>query len=868
MSTQDSQPTSETGQRSSAEAKPAQRRAGLSAGDRFGKYEIGRQIGAGGMSVVWKGYDRLLDRHVAIKQLILETLELGDDLHERFSAEAAIQKKVSHSSGHIVRVFDLVDNEHGLFIVMEYVPGQSLDQKLAKSPEPTPPRDALGLVGTVAQALGAIHKHQIVHRDLKPSNILLTRSGGLKVCDFGLAALLGEQEALSTGSVRYMAPELFRAGPVDGRADIYSLGMIAYELLAGRKRFNDAFKIVLRDTRNQSLRWVKWHTNPRAKVAPLSKLGLGIDPQLDELVARMMEKDPDQRIASSAELIGAIRRHFAASDGNGAASGTTAGGLGDVGEETEALAGPLPDSDSPTAALPRRGRGPYILAAVLAAALVIVGGLWLRSNQRANAERAEARAEARSAYDQAKSEYQAKDYQKALAGFEDLAKARGANSTLVRASDAYAQLARAQLALQDGDYTAARDGFGAVQKLAVLKDLHREIEIQRDEANRLLSFATEFDKIEEAIEAGQWGAARQLHSDLADSQTATEAAQDRLSELHTRITRGLNQSDVDAALAKAAALVAEDRRDEAIRELELEQFKYNSPRIQQQIEQYERDTRYDRALAQADEAEQGGRLAEALAAVKSAAQIKPGAALQERARQLNGRLAFERGRAAEQAGDRAAAAAHYTSAAGYGLAAANQALERIKVANKNDAFIGAADQALASGDYETAIRQYENAQPLSAQVQSRLISARVRLKLRQGRDLLEQGEIEAAREAFNAAVELAPDDQAASQGLFDVGVRIKYLRLLAEGDELRATGRFRPAKRKYQAAKDALDTKEVQKRLSDTEYESLVAKAEYYISIADWKAADGWLTTASKVRSTKQVRQLMDKVKQQLKSAR
>src|SRR5439155_314842 len=120
---------------------------------------------------------------------------------------------------------------------------------------PMDQKQVLGIVGATALALEAIHKEGVVHRDLKPSNILLPRAGGLKVVDFGIAGLVGAQEALSVGTVRYMAPELFAEGGLDGRADIYSLGIIAYEMLAGREKFNEAFRVVIRDQRNQAMRW-------------------------------------------------------------------------------------------------------------------------------------------------------------------------------------------------------------------------------------------------------------------------------------------------------------------------------------------------------------------------------------------------------------------------------------------------------------------------------------------------------------------------------------------------------------------------------------------------------------------------------------
>ncbi len=291
--------------------------ANLAPGDKLDKYEVIEQIGAGGTSVVWKGYDPLLDVFVAIKQPLLDPIDDSDPLREKIRIEADIQKRISHGQKHLVAVRDFIEDARGLFIVMEHVEGPSLEQRMAQIGEPLDVNDALGIVGTTALALDALHRQNVVHRDLKPSNILLPASGGLKVCDFGLATLLSEQDAMSIGSVRYMAPELCRGDTADGRADIYSLGIIAYELLAGREKFNEAFKIVLRDQRNQALRWMKWHSNPRAQAPNLATLNPKVPQTLAELVARMLEKDATQRVESAPQLISAIRRHFVDAEGHG-----------------------------------------------------------------------------------------------------------------------------------------------------------------------------------------------------------------------------------------------------------------------------------------------------------------------------------------------------------------------------------------------------------------------------------------------------------------------------------------------------------------------------------------------------------------------
>ncbi len=284
---------------------------GLRPGDKIDKYEVVEQIGAGGFSVVWKAYDRLLDKHVAVKQITVDPSVDQETFRERFRKEAAIQKKAAQEHKHLVRIIDFIEDPRGLFILMEYVNGPSLEHLLAQNPGPVDVNTALGIAAAAAVALGAIHDQGIVHRDLKPANILLPNEGGLKICDFGLASLMEDQETPSVGTVRYMAPELLDSKQADGRADLYSLGMMLYEMLIGRANFEDSFKTVLRDQRNVALRWMKWHTNLKIKATPIRQYVPAVPEGIAQLVERMMEKDPVQRIGSANELIQAMRRQLA-----------------------------------------------------------------------------------------------------------------------------------------------------------------------------------------------------------------------------------------------------------------------------------------------------------------------------------------------------------------------------------------------------------------------------------------------------------------------------------------------------------------------------------------------------------------------------
>ena len=347
---------------------------GLQPGDKLDKYEVGQQIGAGGLSVVWKAYDRLLNQTVAIKQLVLDSGVDEDAFRERFRREAEIQKKLSQANKNLVRVIDFVEDTRGLFIVMEYVDGPSLENLLSQNPGPVELKTALGIAAAAAVALGAIHKQGVVHRDLKPANILLPKDGGLKICDFGLASLIADQDTPAVGTVRYMSPELLNAEPGDARADMYSLGIILYEMLIGRQNFDDAFKIVLKDQRNQALRWMKWHTNAKVKAPPIKQYVASTPDPIAELVERMMEKDAGQRVGSMDQLIEAMRRQLAAPGSAAPAPGATA-------TPTKTAVG------DKTAALPKRNKLLIAVAAmVIFWTLVGIGYVVISGNKEAAKE--------------------------------------------------------------------------------------------------------------------------------------------------------------------------------------------------------------------------------------------------------------------------------------------------------------------------------------------------------------------------------------------------------------------------------------------------------------------------------------------------
>jgi len=282
---------------------------GLAKGVKVGKYEIVERIGMGGQAIVYKGYDAMLDRHVALKQ-ISSHLAGDPKFMDRFRKEAQILARLGNEQESIVTIHELIEDERGLFIVMEYLAGASLEKVLEDTKGPTEPKATLQIIWRLAAALHAVHSAGVIHRDLKPSNIIIGDGLRPKITDFGVAAMSGEA-SMALGTTKYMAPELYGdLHKVDGRVDMYSLGFIAYEMLGGRPKFNEIFAEIIRDKHGEQLRWMKWHGNTSVAAPLLSEVNPSVPEPLSEIVAKMMAKDPDKRFGSMEELGRTIKTVF------------------------------------------------------------------------------------------------------------------------------------------------------------------------------------------------------------------------------------------------------------------------------------------------------------------------------------------------------------------------------------------------------------------------------------------------------------------------------------------------------------------------------------------------------------------------------
>src|SRR4051812_40944819 len=198
----------------------------------FGGYELQDRLGQGGMGVVYRAFDTVLQRIVALK-LVLTPEGLEPDMRERFFREARAAGLLSHKN--IVTVYDLGEHEGKPYLAMEYLDGEDLQKRLAR-PERMSLRHKLDLAIEVCEGIEFAHSHGIVHRDLKPANIYVTERGTAKILDFGLARLISSQLTNSNmlmGTLNYMAPEQVRGERADQRSDVFSLGVVLYELFGG-----------------------------------------------------------------------------------------------------------------------------------------------------------------------------------------------------------------------------------------------------------------------------------------------------------------------------------------------------------------------------------------------------------------------------------------------------------------------------------------------------------------------------------------------------------------------------------------------------------------------------------------------------------
>jgi eukaryotic-like serine/threonine-protein kinase len=307
--------------------------AGVFAGALLGgRYRLDEMLASGGMAQVWLGTDEVLRRAIAVKVLHHHLAE-DETFVTRFRHEAIAVARLSHPS--IVNVYDTCSDDGVEAIVMELVRGQTLRQRLDDAP--IDPWVAANIAAQVAGALAVAHAAGLVHRDIKPANILLSEDGRVKVGDFGIAKAAESadltQEGSFLGTAKYLAPEQVEAKPVDGRTDLYSLGVVLYEMLCGRVPFEG--------DSSSSTALARLHSDP-----PRPRLvRAGVPRELEAITMRLLAREPDARFPSATDVRAALL-------GAGAQDGPTTGEAPATAGNDGRGAGRVPPPPPPTGAVP------------------------------------------------------------------------------------------------------------------------------------------------------------------------------------------------------------------------------------------------------------------------------------------------------------------------------------------------------------------------------------------------------------------------------------------------------------------------------------------------------------------------------------
>jgi len=329
------------------------------------RYEILELLGTGGMSSVYKAKDPHLDRVVAVK-IIHPHLSVSDDFIRRFRAEAQSVAQLRHPN--IVQVFDFDTSDDTAFIVFEFVPGENLQERLARMTEQgrvMPAEEVTSISGQIAGALDYAHERGLVHRDVKPANILLDVHGDAMLADFGIVKITDDVQHTATGAVvgtaRYMSPEQIKGGQLDGRSDLYSLGIAMFEMASGQLpyRAESAMTIMI------------MHVND-----PVPDMdGAGIADPLGAVITRTLAKNPEDRFATGSDLAAALREPdfvaqpaSTASDPGPPASGVAGGAAAAVPEAD------VEPADSTGATSSRRSwRMPVAIGGAIVAVAAVIG---------------------------------------------------------------------------------------------------------------------------------------------------------------------------------------------------------------------------------------------------------------------------------------------------------------------------------------------------------------------------------------------------------------------------------------------------------------------------------------------------------------
>jgi len=891
-----------------AEGQTNESEVGLPVGTKIGKYEVADRLGVGGQAIVYKCYDEMLDRYVAIKQISPHLAE-NQEFLSHFRAEAKILAKLG---AEIITIHELIEDPRGLFIVMEFVEGHSLETILRDTNGPLETKAALQLLWRLAATLHQVHQAGIIHRDLKPSNIIVAEGLHPKITDFGVAASGSGQASMKLGTTKYMAPELFEGGPVDGRADEYSLGFIAYEMLLGRPKFNEIFADLMRDPRSEPLRWMKWHGNDSVSAPALHEVNPQIPQPLSDIVARMMAKKVEDRFASMEDLGRAIKTSFSprrraaqpaeagAHARSGAASEAALAEVAEMGAGDEADHLEVGPEGPTTRPLPKRRlslRARLILLGVIVASCVAIGvilglqGRWAKQRLEERAQRA---------YDEALAEYDKPDYPKAIEAFDRVvSKYKGTTHAAKAAVLGY--MARARQAVLEENWEAAtaahnqaRTLFRELKKNEALTQWTRnpvrvkEIEDFEAYMTDARAFSERMAAVRQSFQEGDFDKARRVLVDdvrlyVGEFPQREKAYFDMLAKINetqfrTQYDRLIAQATQrqaagDYAAAEEAYTKAQDLIRELMNSTETERSRGALTKdrgqklldmLDAQLTAMKTQKRYDEAMTIAAGA---ATVEEKIQAYLQAKAIRPdkAAELDAKIQSLKAAAALDRARQAKQMGELSKAlAAVKESLEIQETPEAKALLEDLTQAGQRTQLIAAARRKLKNGQYAEALAMFEAARkikttvPLRNEIDEDVVECRYQIQLAEAEQLRAAKKYAEAAAAYRKAMDIKPAAQAdITARLTAMARRQTYESLIEQGRKAFQQERWSEALAKYREAKATLDTREVDQLIDLTRYSENVARGRSAMEQEAYESALGYFRLAQRFLDTEEVQKLI-----------
>jgi len=874
---------------------------GLPAGTRIGKYEVREKIGAGGQSVVYKCYDELLDRYVAAKQISAHLAEDGRFLRH-FRREAKILARLGGEQPGIVTIHELIEDERGLFIIMEFVEGATLESILASGQAPVAPRTAVQLLWRLAAAMNAVHAAGIIHRDLKPSNVIVAEGLRPTITDFGVAASISGQTSMILGTTKYMAPELFGGGSVDGRTDMYSLGFIIYELLLGREKFEEIFADIVRDPRIATVRWMKWHGNQAVQAPALSQVNPAIPTALSALVARMIAKDPDDRYENMESLGLAIRTELAgvplADEARVAEPGAAVALPEEPQDDELAPLEPIFDEEelekTPTAPLPKSTLSKrtklILLGAIALTTVAFIVGLAIRSHLRAQ----RASQSAQGVYAAAIQAYEARDYETALEKFKEVRRRFGDTREAAKAS-VLGPMSRAYLAIQGEEWEEAaraedeaQDGVENVQRAYTDQEMVAWTRQWDQKVKDLTIYRINHRDHRETFRRAKQYAAQGRYDDAiremgTSRASLTEEQEKEVEDFLTEMRRKSVTAKYEGLRADADEAIKRGDESRALSLLEAMRALADGEAARvalspQQRETWRQEIRSRRAgISQAAKVrrvqktiEQARRDKDKQAELDALGQLyelKPDQRTADRILELRLEILYEQGVSYRQAGEIRKATDAFVQCLRLkeDYEPAQRELEELNREAGLRALLEQADRALDEQRWATALELYRQAyeQQADAQVARKIKVCQARMLLAEAQKLAGQGDYEQAKRKYAEAGLKDPSlmDTEVTPAIEAIERIQDRQALIGEGKALLAKKKGAKARQKFEYAKNLSETKdeedEADKLIIQADYGKFIDLGKKAMASGDWIRAKAWFEAARGKMATKEAAELL-----------